>query len=172
MKAILVILGVLVALVLVTAIVGWFLPPDHVATRTRAFAFPREVAWKVIRDVEHAASWRTDVERVELVADVGGKPGYREHGSHRAVLYAIDEDVEPSRLVTRIADPDLPFSGSWTLELVEVSRGCELTITERGRVTNPIFRFLSNTVFSTTSTIERYLDDLAAHLAATHGAPR
>ena len=172
MKAILVILGVLAALVLVMAIVGWFLPADHVATRTCTFAFPREVVWKVIRDVEYAANWRADVKRVELVPDVGGKPGYREHGAHRAVLYAIDEDVAPSRLVTRIADPNLPYSGAWTLELVESGGGCELTITERGRVTNPIFRFLSNTVFSTTSTMERYLDDLGAHLAKANGAPR
>jgi len=39
-----------------------------------------------------------------------------------------------------------------------------LTITEDGFVTNPIFRFLSRTVFSTASTLEKFLVDLGAHL--------
>lgn len=172
MKILLLVIAALAALLLLVAIVGWFLPENHVANRSRSFAASRTAVWKVIRDVEYASNWRSDVKRVELLADVGGKPGFREHGRHGAVLYAIEEDVAPSRLVTRIADPSLPYSGTWTLELVDTSGGCELTITERGTVKNPIFRFLSNTVFSTTSTMERYLDDLGASLARSDAAPR
>jgi hypothetical protein len=39
-----------------------------------------------------------------------------------------------------------------------------LMITEEGFIKNPIFRFMSKTVFSTTKTLERFLADLGAHL--------
>lgn len=49
-----------------------------------------------------------------------------------------------------------------------------MTITEDGFVKNPIFRLLSKTVFSQSSTIERFLADLGAYLSVpvTINAPR
>ena len=44
--------------------------------------------------------------------------------------------------------------------------GTRLTITEDGFVKNPVFRLLSKTVFSPTASLERFLADLGAHLAA------
>jgi hypothetical protein len=64
-------------------------------------------------------------------------------------------------LVTRIADPKLPFGGTWTFEIAPDSDGATLRITERGYVTNPFFRFMSRFVFSQTSTMETYLKSLA-----------
>jgi uncharacterized protein YndB with AHSA1/START domain len=165
LKTALIVLGVLVALVGILALIGSFLAPDHTASRTRRFAKPREAVWEVIRDFARHPEWRDDVKRVELVTDVGGKSGLREHGSHGAVLYAIDVDEAPAKLVLRIADDSLPFGGSWTFELSAVEGGSEVTITERGFVKNPIFRLLSKTVFSPTATMEKYLDALAAKLA-------
>lgn len=153
----------LVVLLLVVGVV--FVPADHVATRKRALPAPREAVWKVIRDVEYAANWRSDVQRVELVADAGGKPGFREFGGHRSVLFEIDVDEPPARLVTRIADPDSPFAGTWTLELAERDGGSELTITERGTIRNPLLRTIASVAFSPTKTMERYLDDLEKALA-------
>ena len=147
------------------ALIGSFLARDHVGSRTRRFSAPRETVWAVIRDFARHPEWRGDVKQVELVADVGGRSGLREHGGHGSVLYAVDVDEAPSKLVTRIADDTLPYGGSWTIELAAVDGGCDVTITERGFVRNPIFRFLSKTVFSPTATIENYLDALEKKLA-------
>jgi hypothetical protein len=59
--------------------------------------------------------------------------------------------------VTRIADPDQPFGGTWTFELTRAGAGTRVTITERGEVYNPIFRFLSRFVFGHTATLESCL---------------
>ena len=64
----------------------------------------------------------------------------------------------------RIADPKLPFGGRWIYELAPSEGATRLTITEDGFITNPVFRFLSRTVFSTASTLEKFLVDLGAHL--------
>ena len=70
------------------------------------------------------------------------------------------EEVPPSRLVTRIADEELPFGGSWTFELRPDGAGTLLTITERGFVKNVIFRALARYVFTHHRTLEQYLRTL------------
>ena len=67
--------------------------------------------------------------------------------------------------MARIADDSLPYGGAWTIELAAVDGGTDVTITERGFIKNTIFRFLSKSVYSVTSTMEKYLDALAAKLA-------
>lgn len=78
--------------------------------------------------------------------------------------YEIVEQVPPRRLVTRVADPDLPYGGTWTFELAPEAPGTRLTITERGQVHNPIFRVLARFVFGYAATMESYLDELEARL--------
>jgi hypothetical protein len=65
-------------------------------------------------------------------------------------------------MVTRIADPEQPFGGTWTFELAPADGGTRLTITERGEVYNPIFRALGRFVFGHTATIDQYLRALGA----------
>jgi hypothetical protein len=72
----------------------------------------------------------------------------------------------PERIVTRIADPSQPFGGTWTFEIARVPSGSTLTITERGEVYNPIFRFMARFVFGHSRTIDRYLADLDEHFNA------
>ncbi len=74
------------------------------------------------------------------------------------------ESSPPRRLVTRIADPKLPFGGTWTYEIVSLERACTLTITEDGEVYNPLFRFVSRFVIGHTATIDRYLKSVTQKL--------
>ena len=68
------------------------------------------------------------------------------------------------RKVTRVADPELPYGGTWTFELEPEGSGTRLTITERGQIHNPIFRVIARFVFGYAATIEGYLDELEARL--------
>jgi hypothetical protein len=63
--------------------------------------------------------------------------------------------------VTLIADPNLPFGGTWTYDIAPTEEGATLRITERGYVSDPFFRFMSKFVFGQTSTMESYLRSLA-----------
>jgi hypothetical protein len=68
--------------------------------------------------------------------------------------------------VTRIADPHLPFGGTWTYEVAPaVGGGSTLTITENGEVYNLVFRFISRFVMGYTATIDRYLEALRKKLS-------
>jgi uncharacterized protein YndB with AHSA1/START domain len=156
----------LVALVALIACVGYLLPQGHVASRSARYAQPPEAVFDVIRDVGAAASWRTDLRRVELLPPVDGRVRYREESGSGSLTMEIVETTRPTRMVTRITDPDQPFGGTWTFELVPDEGGTRLTITERGEVYNVIFRALARFVFGHTSTMEGYLAALGRKLAA------
>ena len=75
-------------------------------------------------------------------------------------MYELVEDRAPSRRVTRIADKNLPFGGTWTYEITPAAEGSELRITEDGEVYNVIFRFMAKYVFGYTGSIEGVFRDL------------
>ena len=54
---------------------------------------------------------------------------------------------------------------TWTFELAADADGTRVTLTERGEVDNPIFRFLSRFVFGQTGTIDSCLRALEAKFA-------
>ena len=63
-------------------------------------------------------------------------------------------------MVTRIADPKLPFGGSWSHQISPVDGGSSLRITETGEVYNPIFRFVSRFFIGHAASIEKYFTAL------------
>jgi uncharacterized protein YndB with AHSA1/START domain len=161
MKVVLwVFVGLAGVLILIT-LIGWLLPKDHVATRIGRYRQSPEVIWKAITDVDAMPSWREGLKSVEHLPDRNGLPAYLEITSSGKLPMETIEMTPPQKLVTCIADPKLPFGGTWTLEITPAAEGATLRITERGYVTNPFFRFMSRFVFSQTSTMESYLKSLA-----------
>jgi hypothetical protein len=116
------------------AIVGYFLPVDHRASRTAEFGKPPEIVYALISDVMNYSSWWPDNDvNVEVV-----------------------EAVPPSRFVTRIVG-ESAFGGTWTWDIEKTAAGSRATITERGEIYNPIFRTLAHFVFGYTSMMESCL---------------
>jgi uncharacterized protein YndB with AHSA1/START domain len=111
-------LGTLVALIALVFLIGSLLASRHTATRAARFHQSPETIWGVITDYARFPEWRKDVTRVEPLPAVNGKPSWREFDKYNsAVPYEIVEWTPPRRCSTRIADPHLPFAGSWTFEL-------------------------------------------------------
>ena len=162
----LLIIGVLslVALVLAVVVIGWMQPVAHRATRQATFRASPESLYVLLTDIGAFPSWRSGLASVEVVARDGDVPRqFRETGKNGAILFALEEMVPSRRIVTRIADPKLPFGGSWTFDLTGAEGGTTLRITEDGEVYNPVFRFVSRFFMSPTATIETYLRDVARH---------
>jgi uncharacterized protein YndB with AHSA1/START domain len=158
MKWLLIVIGVLVAALAVVIIVGALLPAKHTVTRAARYRQSPEAIWDAITASNKFPEWRPSVERAEPVA---AKQGWVEYvkGAGRIPL-EVTESVPPRRLVTRIADPNLPFGGAWTYEITPVEGGALLRITENGEVRNPLFRFMSRFVFGLHATMDQYLKDL------------
>ena len=154
----------LVSLVAVVAIVGWLLPVGHVASRTAAVGRPPADVYALVADVASYSQWWSGISKVEMLPAEPGVVRFREHMTSGAVVMEVVETVPPQRFVTRIADPEQPFGGTWTFEIAPDTAGSRLTITERGEVYNPIFRFMSRFIFGYTGTMESFLKAAGAKL--------
>lgn len=159
-RAGLLVLAVLAASVALVALVGVLLPRHHVETRSATLPGSPEAVFAAIADVGGYAAWRRSLSAVEVLPPVEGRARWVEvSGGDRIAMEQV-ERAAPHRLVTRIADPDLPFGGTWTFELEPADAGTRVTITERGEIRNPIFRALARFVFGYGATMERFLDEL------------
>ena len=133
-----IIVAVLVAIPVVLAAIGMFLPKGHVASRRIAINAPPDRVFAAISDPARISA------------------------SDPPVL--VEESLPNTRMVTRVA-PNLSFGGTWTFELKPTSGGgTELTITEDGEIYNPIFRTLQKLFFSPYKTIDTYQADLVRGL--------
>ena len=144
MKWVLIAIGALVALVIVAAAVGMFLPKGHVASRTVMAAKPPEEVWSTITDFAQVPSWFEEVRSSERIADINGHPAWRENFGGFAADMETAEWDPPRRLKREVHSTNAGFRGSWTFELAPVEGGTRLTITEAGEVDNPIFRLMTS----------------------------
>jgi hypothetical protein len=157
MKLILLIVVFVFIIVAVVLIVGALLPKNHVVSRHVILHRSPDETYRTARDFSAAPSWRPDVERVEMIATADNHVQFREHAKHGAVTYDLIEDRPGEKMVTRIADLNLGYSGSWTFTFTKEAAGTRVQITEAGEVSNVFFRFMSRFVFGQSTTIEKYL---------------
>lgn len=153
--------ALLVGLLLLVTVIGWLLPKDHVATRMGSYRQKPQSIWVAITDIDAMPSWRKGLKSVQHLTGHNGLPAHLEVTTSGTIPMETVEITPPTKMVTRIADPKLPFGGTWTYEISPTADGATLRITERGYVTNPFFRFMSRFVFGQTSTMESYLRSLA-----------
>jgi hypothetical protein len=130
-----VVVGAAAAMLVLVMVVGALLPVKHVASRTETFPMSQQQLW----DRAIAQFHKTN------------------DGA-----YAIVEQSPPHRFVTAIVKKGLPFGGTWTYEFAPSGAETKLTITERGEVYNPFFRFVSRFVMGHTKSIDDFMAALRA----------
>ena len=144
--------------------VGAFLPREHVVSSTVFLACPPDSVWGVIADFPRVPEWRPEVERMEQLDDREGRAVWREVERTGPLTYEVVSWDPPRALALRIADPDLPFGGTWTYELTSERGGSRITVTERGTIKNPVFRFLARFAIGYHSTVDGYITALGRRL--------
>jgi uncharacterized protein YndB with AHSA1/START domain len=155
-KWILIVVGVIVLMAGAVTLIGLMLPRDHLASSTASINAPPQNVWDALVNVSEYPRWRPDVRSVDVLSTEGALR-WREHTRQGDITLERVEEERPRRLVARIADDKLPFGGTWTYELEPDSQRTRLTITERGYVTNPLFRFMARFVFGHHQTQEDFL---------------
>lgn len=147
-----------VVIVAVVYGVGWLLPVDHIASQSVVLGASPQQVYDTIADVGTYSQWWSEIERVEMLPSAEGHVQFRQHTGAGPIAMQVEEATPPSRFVTRIADPAQPFGGTWTFEIApQAPEKTIVTITERGEVYDPLYRFMSKFVFGHTSTMESCL---------------
>ena len=162
MKKLLLLIVFLVSVVGIAALVGAMLPRNHVASMMVVVAAPPIRVWSTITDPTQFTSWRPGLKSVELVSR--SPLSWKEVTSMGTMTLEADEFQPPTRLVASITDKNQPFGGEW--EYVVVADPADpnkarVTITERGWVSNVVFRFVSKFVMGHESGINTYLKALS-----------
>ena len=155
------ILGILVFVMLVIIAVGTTLPINHMATCAAKIAAPQHAVWRAISDPVDVA-WRSDITG-SAVVQLTPSLRWRETDRYgHSILYERVSTEPEHHLVNRIADPSLPFGGTWTYDVIPAPaiRGTTVSIVENGEIYNPVFRFLSRFFIGYTQTMRQHLVDL------------
>jgi uncharacterized protein YndB with AHSA1/START domain len=162
MKLVLMTVVILAVPLILVLIVGAMLPKAHTVSRSITVTQPPDAVWNLITS---ATTWRPEVRKYEELPSQNGHRRWSEtdKGGH-AIPYEAIESIPPHHLATRIADPSLPFGGTWTYEIAPSGSGSTLTITENGEVYNPVFRFVSRYIMGHAATLDAYLKAVKARL--------
>lgn len=158
MKAALIVLGCLAALIVIVTVIGAILPQHHIASRSARFRSSPEKLFSLISGPQ---TWRPDVKHYESVPNPGGLDRWRETDSgDQTIEYEIVDCRAPVLFKTRIATANLPFGGGWTFILHNDGTQTTVQITEESDVYNPIFRFVSKFIMGYTRSMDAYLTNL------------
>lgn len=168
MKWIVTIVVVLIAVPVLLALAGLCVSRTHVAASRAVYSQKPETLWEVLADFEKWPEWNSAMQRMEKQSDREGKPVWLSIGKWGRMPLIIERWEPPRRLETRIPeDAGLGFSGTWSYEIEAVEVGAALTITERGAVSNPIFRLMGAVFFDAHSTLEQTMKALGGKFAET-----
>lgn len=166
MKIFLIVIAALIGVVAVVVLIGSLLPSAHSVSASTELAAAPDTVWHTIVDYARFPEWRSGLRAVKPFPPAANKNGWIEIDKHGQELpLEIVSATTNELLVLKIADPSLPFGGTWTYRLKSSGSATALEITEDGEVYNPIFRFISRVFMNQAETIETYLADLQKRLA-------
>ena len=158
LKWALLLVGSLAALVVVPMAGGMFLPRQHVVTSEAVLSQPIDSVWMVVSDLDDYPGWWSDVKSMERQIGDSARVSWIQRDAQGQELPIELVTVDPPRYMeARIANRQLPFSGTWSYSLESTASGTRISVTEDGEVFNPVFRFLARFVFGYHGTIDRYI---------------
>jgi hypothetical protein len=161
LASLLVLLGLAVA-------ISFALPAESKHTRVVALKQAPESVFPVLADVGKFPSWNRSVQKVEMLAPIDGKEATKQTFKSGMTMTVITtETLAPTHLVRTARDlGGNNFSGSWNYEITPTNDGCEVAVTEKSHIKNPMFRIIIR-LFGSTRHIDQHLVDLARHFGET-----
>ena len=169
MKWLLWVLGIIVALIALVYVIGARLPEKHSAVRVARYRQKPDALWQAITDYDQFPFWRSNLKSTGTLTSKNSFSAWQEVDAHGNVIpFQVLESDPPRHLVKGIADPKLPFGGTWTTDILPIPPdGCIVQITEDGEIHNVFFRFMARFVFGYTATMDTYLKDLGKKFGET-----
>lgn len=148
---------------------GKNLPESYEVERSATYDQPIETVWQAISDYEQLPSWSKNIARVEKQEDQEGMPVWRflSRDGHYMDIQVVKAE-EPAVFVSRIAETDLPFGGTWTFFLVKKTDDTtQVTLKEEGFVESPLWRLMMRFVMGEEAMVDQYLTELGQKFGET-----
>ncbi|MEK6688441.1 MAG: SRPBCC family protein [Gemmatimonadota bacterium] len=158
----LIVLGVLVGLVALTAAIGTALPRRHIAASEIVLPMAPDTVWTVVRNPAALVGTWPELTSAVRVKEASQREVWEEEVDGFKMRYLIT-DPAPWRMITIIlAEPDAAFGGQWDYRVIPESQGTRVRVTESGWVGNPMFRVMMR-IMGTHRALDGYLTALGRH---------
>ena len=161
------IVGVIVVLFVALARIGRGIPVEHTATSIIRIDAGMARVFEAIADIASHPSWAKGTDKVEMLPEKDGmQVGRVRQGRNSFVLMRTRCDA-PTLLERTISDDHKAFSGTWLYRLSPLPstlpgrEGCEVKLTETGRVNMPIARAMMKHFFGYHVYTHKHLQSLA-----------
>jgi hypothetical protein len=149
---------------------GSRVPVAHTVSVSETIPASQEKVWGLISDVASQPNWRTGLKAVQPLPSENGATCWAEVETGTTMPLCADVREAPVRQVVRIADPKLPFGGTWTYVLEPAGENStKLTITENGTTGPAMWRFVDHYILHEDGEIKQYMGDLKR--VASQGVP-
>jgi hypothetical protein len=164
-------LSVVIVLAIGLAIfLGSRVPVAHTVSVSETIPASQEKVWGLISDVASQPNWRTGLKAVQPLPSENGATCWAEVETGTTMPLCADVREAPVRQVVRIANPKLPFGGTWTYVLEPAGENStKLTITENGTTGPAMWRFVDHYILHEDGEIKQYMGDLKR--VASQGVP-
>lgn len=135
--------------------IGLLLPRQQTAIASVRVEAEPEAVWDYVINSSALSAWPAD-SRYAQSAPEAGSAASRKRPVDGQTAIRVRKLVEPELLVVTFDNDQHPFIGTRTVEIHPVFGGTLLTITERGKITDPFYRFLSRVMFKDASGLHDY----------------
>lgn len=138
---------------------GALLSSEYTADAKIVVAANPPDVWDAVTSPEGQSEWRTSVNSVEHIPH-----GWIEHTPSGKVRVESKLEQPYSRFRIQLEESGADVSGTREFKFESVQGGTRVTVTEQGRVSSPVSRFLLAVVLGYDYTLRQYLGDLKAHV--------
>ncbi len=162
MRIVLIVLGVLVGLVALTAAIGTALPRRHIAVSEIVLPIEPDTVWKVVRNPAALVGTWPELTSAVRVDEASGREVWEEEVDGFTMRYLITVPV-PWLMTAKILEQSgAAFGGHWDYRVIPESQGTRIRVTEAGWVGNPLFRVMMR-IMGTHRSLDGYLTALGRH---------
>ena len=145
MKRLLTFAAVLAGLVLVVLVAGAGMKAEHVAKASRVYDAPPERVWTALLSIRQLPWDRSDLANIDRPAEKNRVPATLEVlGS--PIRIEAQTQRPPVKLVVKTVEPDLAYSGTWTIVLTPENDMTRVTIVEDATIRSRAVRFFVRTI--------------------------
>jgi uncharacterized protein YndB with AHSA1/START domain len=153
--------------------VGSRMPSQIEVTRTISINRPPENVWWVLTDYNSFPLWHPQYRSAGIVSPLGEKPirWRATYTDGRTANMIVAEENAPNHYAERISDTNLPFSGSWTLDLERRELTTEVTVHSHAELHRPLDRLLVHLFVTPELEVEKILNGLKRRVEASTVKP-
>lgn len=156
-----------VGLLAAMSAVGSFVPVEEREARAIDVESAPQEVWRLLSRLEEYPGWLPGVETSSLISETPATQLWEQGGPGGTMTIEVSS-IDPGRgFRSRVVGEGVPFSSSWSYELLPLEPGTRIVLTQESSIPGRIDRFFARFVFGRTHAADAFLEAVAEELGST-----